>query len=211
MKRVACVAAALGVQPATACAHAFRTGTDAYEQFVEGAYVALFAPPIILPLVALGVLVGLWRPSDGMPRVWPTFLAAQAIGLFAAPALPPGIAVAALAVGASVGAVAALLSHPPHALVLSLAALVGALTSGVGFQGHALLELAIPVQLGLLSGANLGVSFPAGVAAFSLSRIDKPWLGIGWRILASWTAAIMSITLAFELRNLFAFGSSYSP
>ena len=211
MKRVAGVAAALGVQPATSSAHAFRTGTDAYEQFVEGAYVALSAPTIILPLVALGALVGLWRPADGMPRVWPVFLAAQAVGLFSAPSLPPGVAVAALAAGASAGAFGALLAHPPRALVLTLAVLIGALTTAVGFQGHGLLELAIPVQLGLLSGANLGVSFTAGIAAFTLSRADKYWLGIGWRVFASWIAAIMAIVLAFELRNLFAFAGSYSP
>ena len=211
MKRVAGVAAALGVQPATSSAHAFRTGTDAYEQFVEGAYVALSAPTIILPLVALGALVGLWRPDDGMPRIWPAFLAAQAVGLFSAPALPPGVAVAALAAGASAGAFGALLAHPPRALVLTLAALIGALTTAVGFQGHGLLELTIPIQLGLLSGANLGVSFTAGIAAFTLSRIDKYWLGIGWRVFASWTAAIMAIVLAFELRNLFAFAGSHSP
>jgi hypothetical protein len=54
-------------------------GADAYGQFVEGASVMLTFPGIVLPILALGLLLSLWR-EDGLPKAWPVFLGGAGAG-----------------------------------------------------------------------------------------------------------------------------------
>jgi hypothetical protein len=88
----------LGVCAGPVHAHAFDAGADAYGQFVEGAAVMLIYPGILLPLLALGLLLSLWR-EDGLPTVWPVFLAAQVAGVFAAALAGPVVALVFMGLG----------------------------------------------------------------------------------------------------------------
>lgn len=194
-----CLIAAL--RPDRGAAHAFQSGAGVYDQFVEGVGVALSAPAVILCLLPLGLLAGLWR-RDGMPVIWPWFLAGQAVGLFAAAVVPPSIAAAALGVGVATAVLAALRPDPPAPAPQVLAAITGLLATAVSFEGHGLFELPLGIHAGLLLGANLAVAAAAGLAAATLDRWPRHWLRIGWRVAASWLAAIALMVLAFELRPL---------
>ena len=58
------------------------------------------------------------------------------------------------------------------------------------------------VHAGLLLGANVAFAVVAAVASASLDRWPRDWLRVGWRIAASWLAAICALVLAFLLRPL---------
>ncbi|MDF0602968.1 hypothetical protein P1J78_19670 [Psychromarinibacter sp. C21-152] len=189
----------LALRPDPGAAHAFQEGGGVYDRFVEGVSVALSAPSVILCLLPMGVLIGLWR-RDGLPAVWPWFLGGQAAGLFAAAAVPPTVALASLGAGAVTGALAALRPDPPAPAPHVLAALTGLLSAAASFQGHGLFALSPGIHAGLLLGANLALAAAAGLAAATLQRWPRPWLTIGWRIAASWLAAVALLVLAFELR-----------
>lgn len=179
-------------------AHAFDAGADAYGQFVEGAAVMLIYPGILLPLLALGVLLSLWR-EDGLPTVWPVFLAGQVTGVFAAALAGPGVALVFMGLGIVTAALAALWPGVPTALALGLAALSGVLAMTTAFEGHGLFELPVFTHLGLLFGANLATALAAGLSTLALTRIEAGWMRIGWRVVASWIGAILMLTLAFEI------------
>lgn len=188
----------LGVCAGPVHAHAFDAGADAYGQFVEGAAVILIYPGILLPLLALGLLLSLWR-EDGLPTVWPVFLAAQVAGVFAASLAGPVVALVFMGLGIVTAALAALWPAVPKALALGLAALAGVFAMMTAFEGHGLFELPVFTHLGLFFGANLATALAAGVSNLALVRIEAGWMRIGWRVVASWIGAILMLTLAFEV------------
>ncbi len=179
-------------------AHAFDAGADAYGQFVEGAAVMLTFPGIVLPLLALGVMLSLWR-DNGLPAVWPAFLVAQVAGVFLAASVGPVVALIFMGLGILIAAVAALAPSVPNALALGLATLAGLLAMLTAFEGHGLFELPVFTHLGLLFGANLATALAAGIANLALTRVEAAWMRIGWRVAASWIGAILMLTLAFEV------------
>ena len=82
------------------------------------------------------------------------------------------------------------------------AALTGGVSALAAFEGHALFELPLGVHAGLLLGANVAFAVVAAVVSASLDRWRRDWLRVGWRIAASWLAAISALVLAFLLRPL---------
>lgn len=198
LRAAALVAAAC--LPSRAAAHAFQTGADAYAQFLEATGVALTAPGIILPLLALAVLTGLWKGRESLPQIWPLFFAGQAAGLLAGPWMPPAVTTLALAFAFATAALGALLPSPPRLAMLALGIGAGFLTAAVSFEGHGLFELPPAIHVGLIFGANIALATAAGLTAFTLELVDRPWASIGWRVLASWIGAVSLITVAFELR-----------
>lgn len=198
MKR-ALVAAPVAVAPGLAHAHAFTAGADAYSAFLEGVGVILGTPGIILPLVALGVMVMLWKP-EGLLSAWPLFLVGQVIGLGLAPLVGPYAAVLPVSVGVVLAVLAALV--PIARLgpaVPILAGMTGFVVMLAALEGHGWGELGIPIYAGLLFGANIATAAMAGI----IKILFETWPGqitrIGTRILASWVAAILVLYLAFAL------------
>lgn len=197
--RGACVAAlALPCLAVEASAHAFQDGVVFYDQFLEGAGVVIGYPGILLPLLSLGLLVSLWDP-DGMLRVWPVFAAGQIAGIPAAALAGPGVADLCLALGILTAGLAARLGRHGRAEVMGLAALSGALALAVSLEGHGLFELSVFIHLGLLLGVNLVVAVSAGLTRTVLDLVERPWMRIGWRVAASWLAAVQILLLAFAV------------
>jgi hypothetical protein len=179
-------------------AHAFDAGADAYGQFIEGAAVMLTFPGIVLPLLALGVLLSLWR-DNGLPAVWPAFLMAQVVGVFLAAPVGPSVALIFMGLGIVVAAAAALLPSVPNAAALGLAALTGLFATLTAFEGHGLFELPVFTHLGIVFGANLATALAAGLSTLALTRVSAGWVRIGCRVAASWIGAILMLVLAFEM------------
>jgi len=173
-------------------------GADSYEQFIEGASVILTYPAILLPVLALGLLLSLWHP-EGLPSVWPIFLAGQVLGIFAAVAIGPEALVAFIGLGVGTAALAALVSPVPRVAAYGLAGLTGCGALSVALEGHGLFELPVFTHLGLLFGTNLAVAMGAGLARLVLVRFDAGWVRIGVRVAASWIGAILLLVLAFAL------------
>ena len=86
-------------------------GLDPYGQFIEGAAVMLTDPGLVLPLLAWGVFLSLWK-RDGVLVVWPVFLSAQLGGVFAAALVGPMIGLVLMGLGIAIAALAALLPRP---------------------------------------------------------------------------------------------------
>lgn len=181
-------------------AHAFDAGADAYNQVVEGITVVLIYPGLLLPLMALGVLLALWR-TEGLPEVWPIFLLAQVAGVILGAFVGPWIGFAAMGVGIAAAALAALMGRPPVWAAYALAGLGGLSIMAAAFEGHALLELTVWIHIGLLFGANMVLAMSAGFARLLLERVAAPWMRIGWRVVGSWIGAILLLVLAFAART----------
>lgn len=155
-------------------------------------------PGLVLPLLALGVFLSLWK-RGGLLEVWPVFLSAQLVGVFAAALVGPTIGLVFMGLGIAIAALAALLPRPTGGLSLGLAALTGLTAMLVVFEGHGVFELPVFTHLGLLFGGNLATALAAGLANLGLTRVSGGLMRIGWRVAASWIGAILILTLAFEL------------
>lgn len=196
MRRAA--AAALCLAAPRAEAHAFRSGSESYGAFVEGASVPLNDPQIMLCLAATGLTLGLWR-ARGLPAVWPTLLAGLLAGLVLAPLAPLWSGLAALALGiiaATMGVAA--LPWPRWSAAL-LAGAAGLLAGFASLQGHDWGELPLSVALGVFFGAHLALVVPAGLVETARRRVTAPWVTIGWRVLASWLGAVALMLGALSL------------
>ena len=198
MTRALVGAAAACALAAPAHAHAFRTGADSYAQFLEGAGVPLGDPAILLGLLPLGVLIGLWR-MDGMPAVWPAFIAGLVAGLAAAPLLPENIALAPLVLGLFASILGAAALGYPRGPIALFAALTAAVAAGTALSGHAWAELPIAIHAGVFLGVHLGVVLAAAAVVASRQAIAGGWLVIGWRMVASWLGAIALLLTVMRL------------
>ncbi|MAM60159.1 hypothetical protein [Maritimibacter sp. UBA3975] len=196
MKRLALLAALV---PGAAHAHAFSTGRDAYGAFLEGAGVILATPGLILPLAALAVTLALWK-ADGMMAAWPAFLIGQVAGMALAPLVGPWIALVPLAFGLVLGGLAAVapLGRLGPALPV-LAGLMGGVVMAASLEGHTVTEIGVAIRLGLFVAANIATAAIAGLARSMLERWDGEVTRIGWRVAASWIAAILVLYLAFAM------------
>ncbi|WP_102107257.1 hypothetical protein [Oceaniglobus roseus] len=203
--RVGLLAGALLLVPAPALAHAFKSGAGAWEAFVEGTAVVLAWPPTLIAMLAMGILAGLWRPRetgprDGMVRIWPFLILGQVAGLLLSAATLPALGWAPHLVGLLTTLAAALAPGRLPAMVKALAFATGLAVLAGALDGHPLGSLDIAVYAGILFGANLGVAIAAGLVTLALDQWEKPWIAIGFRVLASWGAAILILQSAFEAR-----------
>jgi chromate transport protein ChrA len=75
------------VFPGQAAAHDFALGGDAYAKFLSGCAAVLTELPVMIAMIATGILVSLWD-REGLPKVWLAFVAGVVGGiLFATAAL----------------------------------------------------------------------------------------------------------------------------
>jgi hypothetical protein len=185
--------------PGAAFAHAFDTGRDAYGLFLEGAEVILTTPALVLPLVATGVALGLWR-TEGLLAAWPGFLIGALAGFALAPFAPSSIALVPLAFGLVIGVLAALLPLERIAAALPiLAGLMGLAVVTAALEGHGFAEIGLLIRTGIFFAANMTLAVAAGVIRWVSERWPGEVTRIGGRIAASWVAAILVLYLAFSL------------
>lgn len=179
-------------------AHSFKTGADTVEAFFDGANAVLFSPMALLPSLALGMLLSLWQ-SEGLVKAWPALILGHVIGFLLAPMVGDWVIPAALALGALVAALSALLSRHYRGLALGLAFAVGLFTLLTGLEGHGWLELEAAIYLGILAAANVAVAIGAGLTRLALEQFPYAWVRIGLRAAASWLAAVQVLMMAFLL------------
>lgn len=199
VETAALAGAVLLLASGAAQAHSFAAGADIYDAFVAGAAVMLAAPATLLPLMALGLLLSSWH-SDGMVRAWPVFLAGQLAGIVLAPFVGLWITNALLIFGCIVAVLVALLPRHVRPEVLALAAIGGAGSTAYGLEGHALFELPVMIHLGIIFATNLIAAAAAALMRAATDRFPGQIMSIGWRVAASWLAAVQVLLLAFLLR-----------
>ena len=185
---------------ASAWAHAFQSGADFYEQFQEGGSVILTYPSVLLPLVAAGFLAGLWH-TDGMARTFPAFLGGVLLGIPLASFVGPVVGVLLIVLGMATASLAALLTrhHPIECLTLGFA--TGLLAIMVSLEGHGLFELPFFIHLGIVLLSIVVFVASANLARLSIDRFQHPFVAIGFRVAASWIAAVLLLILAFQFRG----------
>lgn len=186
------------ILPTGAAAHAFDPGADPYRQIIEGAFAALSDPVLLFALLPLGLALGLWR-SDGLAQLWPALAAGLVAGAAAAPLAGPAIVPAAHLAGLAVALLGAAALRWPSWLMAAAAASTGLVSGMAALEGHAVQDLPAPAVLGLLGGALLLGTIPAGLVSATRDATAAPWVTLAWRIAASWLAAIALMLAALRL------------
>jgi hypothetical protein len=196
MRRAAAgLAAAAG--PSAAAAHDFAAFGDPWSQILAGALVPLSDPALLLALVPLGVALGLWR-EDGLPRLWPALAAGLAAGAAAAPLAGLSTAFAASLAGLATGLMGAAARAWPVWLMAAASVVTGLVAGMTALEGHSLATLPGTIHLGVLMGALVTVAAPFGLVSATRERVPPPWPMIGWRVVASWLAAIALMLAALS-------------
>lgn len=200
MRRVAgalaaAIALALSAEPAYAHLASASIGS-----FYAGMLHPLTAPVHVLPMLALGLMAGQRRLSDGyaVVLVFPGAMAVGAISVFLLPALQ---VVSALNLASTVllGVIVALALPIPLWLLYTLATIFG-LTHGYA-NGLAITAEHSPFAFitGMAIAALLVVGHSLN-AAVQLLRLRVAWLPIAVRVAGSWIAAIGILVTGFSLR-----------
>lgn len=187
----------LSVTVTGVAAQAARSGADYADQFGEGAWVILTYPDTLLPLMAIGILVGLWR-RDSMMRAWIALASGLVLGMVSSAFVaPPGV-IWLSAMGVLTATLAALLPRLSMLLSLALAFLTGLLAMMVNLGGYRMFELPVLVYAGIFVAANFVFVTAAGLTGLSVERFPAPATSILFRVFSSWIAAILLLFLAFE-------------
>lgn len=194
---LAAPAALLSLAPGAASAHAFSTGRDAYGRFLEGAGTVLGGPGLLLPVLALALMVALWR-EEGLLDAWPLALAGSLAGLAAAPFVGPWVGFSALGIGIVIAVLAALAPLGRlSAAIPWLGALVLFAVLASALEGHPFAEVTLATRIGALFGAHFALAAFAGLVRVVRDAFRYPWVTILWRVIASWIAAILVLYFAF--------------
>ncbi|MEL7272147.1 MAG: hypothetical protein AAGK33_01800 [Pseudomonadota bacterium] len=186
--------------PTVANAHAFQSGLDYYEQFLEGASVITLYPQALLPLMALGLLAALWH-KDGMARCWPAFAVGLVVGLPLSALVGPWVIPTLMILGLVTAVLAALLSRHHPMPCLALAFLTGLFAMLASLEGHGLFELPLFIYAGILFMANLVFMATANLSRLALDTFTAKPVPIAFRVAASWIATVLVLFLAFQLRG----------
>jgi hypothetical protein len=196
----ATLAAALTFSANAASAHTFGTGTDAFEAFLEGSSAVLFSPVSLLPCLSLGLLLSLWH-LEGMVKAWPVIFVAHVVGFLLAPLVQSWVIVALVLIGTGTATLAALLPRHGRFEALVISGMVAFFTMLVSLEGHAWLELTVPIYVGIFAAASFAIAAGAGLARLALEQVSAPWMRIGLRVAASWLAAVQVLMAAFLLSS----------
>ncbi|MEN0041205.1 MAG: hypothetical protein AAF764_07685 [Pseudomonadota bacterium] len=195
-----CLAVPFLLETTSAWAHAFKSGSDFYEQFQEGGGVILAYPATLLPLLAAGLLVGLWD-KDGMARSFPFFAVGILLGIPLASVVGPSVALVCVVLGMIVATLAAVLNKHVAIESFAVAFATGVLTTAVALEGHGLFELPFFIHAGIVVLAIVVFVACANLVRLTMNRFENPIIAIGFRVAASWIAAALLMMLAFELRG----------
>jgi hypothetical protein len=196
VRRTAAVVLA-AVLPAPALAHGFVPGGDPWSQILGGALIPWSDPALLLALLPLGLTLGLWR-RDAVARLWPAFAAGIGAGLLSAPLAGLSISLAAVLTGLASAILGVAGLSWPNWLMTAAAAATGLVASMAAFSGHAAGSIPATGALGILGGMALAAGLPFALVSASRDLTAAPWLGIGWRIAASWLAATAILLAALR-------------
>jgi urease accessory protein len=192
VKRRGLLALALVLVAGPALAHPPPLGIPG---FFGGLLHPLFVPAHVLAIAGLALLIGTQSEwGRGAPFA---YIAAIAAGLAAMTfgIVPRGMGVALLVSGLGTGALVALARPLPEA-------------AGIVIAGATAIAIALdsPPEVISLREANLmliGTGFGATILLILIvecaSRLKRPWLRIGVRILGSWIAASAILVLALQI------------
>jgi hypothetical protein len=184
---------------APAQAHSFLAEGGAYDMFVEGTTVILKEVRLLLPIVALGLLISLWK-ADGLISAWPANIVGNVLGVPLAVLVSDKIILVYLLIGVFVALIAALtpkrnaIEIRGFALVLGIGSMLSAL------EGHEFFELPVAIYLGLIFGLNLVLAATANISGLILSTFKANWINIAIRAISSWTAAIGILIFAVNFK-----------
>lgn len=181
-------------------AHAFRSGADFYDQFLEGASVVLAYPGILLPLIAVGILAGLWH-DDGMACAWPSLTSGLVLGIPLSVFAGPVVAIWLIGLGVLTAVLAALLPRHGTVQVVALAFLTGLLAMMTSLEGHGLFELPAFIYAGIFVAGNFAFVASANLTRMTIERFPADATSILFRVFASWIGAMLLLFLAFEWRG----------
>ena len=197
MRRAAAAALAAAAGPSPAAAHVFDPGADLWGQILSAALVPPSDPALLLALLPLGLTLGIWR-TDGLSRVWPALAVGLAAGAAAAPLAGLSIAFTAILTGLAVALLGAAALAWPTWLMAAVSAATGLVAGMTALEGHAPGALPVTIYLGILMGALVTVAAPFLLVSATRDLVPAPWLTIGWRVAASWLAAIALMLAALR-------------
>ena len=183
---------------APAQAHSFLAEGGAYDMFVEGTTVILKDVRLLLPIVALGLLIALWK-ADGLISAWPANIVGNVLGVPLALLVNGTIILIYLLIGVLVALVAALTPKRNASEIRGLAFVLGFVSMLSALEGHEFFELPIAIYLGLIFGINLVLAATANISGLILSTFRAKWIEISIRAICSWTAAIGILIIAVEI------------
>ncbi len=188
------------LHPTAALGHDFGSGKGAYEDFLSGNQAVFADLPIVLGLIATGILVGIWK-SHRLPKVWLFFIGGivvgAALGLWGILPPTPATYVAVCLVGL-VGAASPDLPLVTMRIILGL---MGMMLANAVLSGHAVGEVPPFAYLGIAFALNLGLAMSAVVVTSSLDRFQFGWVNVTWRALMSWLVAISIMAIVLTLKS----------
>jgi len=182
----------------TAYAHSFMVEGGEYEFFIEGIKVVLSDVQLILPVIALSLLVSLWK-IDGILSVWPAYIIGNLLGIPLATFVTGYIIQLYISLGIFLALFAALAPKRNHLEIRILAAVIGLTSVLTVLEGHEFLELPSTIYLGLLFGLNLVLVVSANISSLILKSLNTTWANIGIRAVAAWVAAIGILIFAVNV------------
>lgn len=183
---------------APAQAHSFLAEGGAYDLFVEGTTIILKDVRLLLPILALGLLISLWK-ADGLINAWPANIAGNVLGVPLAVLVSDKIILIYLLIGVFVGLIASLTPKRSSTEIKVLALVLGIVSMLSALEGHGFFELPFAIYLGLIFGLNLVLAVTANIFGLILSTFEVKWVNIAIRAVASWSAAIGILIFAISL------------
>ncbi|MCJ8308358.1 MAG: hypothetical protein HRU27_05610 [Rhizobiaceae bacterium] len=180
--------------------HEFGVGKDAYADFLSGNEAVLTDVPVLLGIIAAGLLAGIWK-LEGFPTLWLSFvigiIAGAALGFsgWVPPTWPAFLAVIAI------GALGAWALPFSTAVMRALFFAIGVLMTNAVLSGHTVSEVPPFAYVGILFALNIGVSACARLVFLSHQYFPYGWVSIVWRAGSSWLVAIAVMALALMLRQ----------
>ena len=179
-------------------AHSFLAEGGAYDMFVEGTTVILKDVRLLLPIVALGLLISLWK-ADGLISAWPANIVGNVLGVPLAVLVNDTIILIYLLIGVLVALIAALTPKRNAFEIRGFAFVLGIVSMLSALEGHEFFELPTAIYLGLIFGLNLVLAATANISGLILSTFRAKWVEIAIRAICSWTAAIAILIFAMSL------------
>ena len=150
----------------------------------------------------MGVMLGLRWPK-WFPVSWVTFAAAMLLGMGLGQfgVMPGGEEPMLLLVAILAAMLSALYPTGFLTMFVILLGICGILIGVLSTPDEGSVRATIITLLGSLVGANLALLYMAGGVGWLQERFTQPWLRIGLRIIAAWTAAIAILMLGMAWRS----------
>lgn len=185
-----------------ATAHDFGLGGDAYAEFLSGCAAVLTELPVMIAMIATGILVSLWD-REGLPKVWLAFVAGVVGGMLVATAALIEPVTVAYGSAIALGLLAAAAVTPDLKLMRLVLFFAGFLPVAALLSDHEFGTVPLAAYAGILFMTNIVLSASAGLVSIALKNIPFSWVSIAFRALASWLVAIALISFSFLLRTGF--------